>query len=306
MSTSPLSSSGPHVGTGEAWPDDAVPDPAEAESGQPVLADLIARAGETALAASALGCLDRCLPLLGSTDQVLRPLWVSLADGTAWEGALAEVRQGVRQGVRDVNASGEASLLREASLPRDASLLREASLPRDASLLREASLPRDASLLREGSPDLGSVPAPGSGPGLAPGSGPGPAPDSTPGSAPDPVPGGSACGTAAALARHMLDAVPAARSAGALRSWADTCSATALRIHRLLDAGDDGMTPLVAAELRRQIRVLELLELLEADGDAVSGGLRQVLDVSTEGRRVLRAVVSRSRRSGVRAGSDRL
>ncbi|WP_343040197.1 hypothetical protein [Streptomyces typhae] len=189
-----------------------------AESGQSDLAGLIARADETALAASGLGCLDRCLPLLGGTDQVLRPLWVSLADGTGWEGALAEVRRGLR--------------------------------------------------------DAGA------------------APDSAP---------GSDCGAAAVLARSMLDAVPAARSAGALRSWADACSTAALRVHRLLDAGDGGMTPLVAAELRRQIRVLELLE---ADGDAVTGGLRQVLDVSTEGRRVLRAVVSRSRRSEVRAGSD--
>ncbi|MFH8795549.1 hypothetical protein [Streptomyces sp. NPDC017941] len=199
-----------------------------AEPGQSALAGLIARADETALAASGLGCLDRCLPLLGSTDQVLRPLWVSLADGTAWEGALAEVRQGLRA---------------------------------------------------SRAPHEGSAPA------------------SREGSAPD----SSARGAATALARRMLDAVPAARSAGALRSWADTCSATALRIHRLLDAGDDAMAPLVAAELRRQIRVLELLE---ADGDAVTGNLRQVLDVSTEGRRVLRAVVSRSRRSGTRAGSD--
>ncbi|MFH8988935.1 hypothetical protein [Streptomyces sp. NPDC017940] len=215
-----------------------------AEPGQSALADLIARADETALAASGLGCLDRCLPLLGSTDQVLRPLWVSLADGTAWEGALAEVRQGLR--ASRASHEGFAPASHEGSAPAS----------------REGSTPAS----REGS-----------------------APDS------------SDRGAATALARRMLDAVPAARSAGALRSWADTCSATALRIHRLLDAGDDAMAPLVAAELRRQIRVLELLE---ADGDAVTGNLRQVLDVSTEGRRVLRAVVSRSRRSGTRAGSD--
>lgn len=53
------------------------------------------------------------------------------------------------------------------------------------------------------------------------------------------------------------------------------------------------MSPLVAAELRRQISVLELLA---GTGTGPGGGLRQVLAVSTEGRRVLRAVVSRRAR----------
>lgn len=52
----------------------------------------------------------------------------------------------------------------------------------------------------------------------------------------------------------------------------------------------DGMSPLVAAELRRQIAILELL------ADRGAGGLRLVLGQSTEGRRVLRAVVSRRAR----------
>ncbi|MBW8821666.1 MAG: hypothetical protein JF598_26525, partial [Streptomyces sp.] len=105
----------------------------------------------------------------------------------------------------------------------------------------------------------------------------------------------------------MLSAAPVERSAAGLRVWADACSVAALRIHRLLDplkdAGDsvearregrtEGMSPLVAAELRRQITVLELLS---GHGPA---GLRPALEVSTEGRRVLRAVVSRrSRRRG--------
>lgn len=231
MSTSPLSSSDPRAGAGDAWPDDTVSGAARSESGRPVLAGLLARADETALAASGLGCLDRCLPLLGGADQVLRPLWVSLAEGTAWDGALAEVREG----------------------------------------LRHAETRTDG-----------------------PGSGPGPGPDAGSGTPPGPD-----REAAAALARRMLDAVPAARSAGALRPWAEGCSATGLRVHRLLEAGDDGMSPLVAAELRRQVRVLELLE---GDDGGVTGGLRQVLDVSTEGRRVLRAVVSRSRRSGVWTG----
>ncbi|GHG12757.1 hypothetical protein [Streptomyces albogriseolus] len=111
---------------------------------------------------------------------------------------------------------------------------------------------------------------------------------------------------AAALARGMLAATPADRTGDALREWADGCSADALRIHLLLDgAGDadlaaarregrtDGLSPLLAAELRRQTAVLELVA---AHGAA---GLRSALEVSTEGRRVLRAAVSRrSRRDG--------
>ncbi|MCI3932642.1 hypothetical protein [Streptomyces sp. AN091965] len=172
--------------------------------------ELIAQADETGLAASGLACLDRCVPLFGDgvDEQVLRPLWANLADGAAWDGALA--------GVRRTLAAEEG----------------------------------------------------GAGPAR---------------------PGG---GEAAALARRMLAAAPPVRTAGALRTWADGCSAAALQVHRLLDATDEGVAPLVAAELRRQIRVLELL-----GGNAPGGGLRQVLDVSTEGRRVLRAVVSRRARS---------
>ncbi|MDH6607763.1 hypothetical protein M2164_003398 [Streptomyces sp. SAI-208] len=109
------------------------------------------------------------------------------------------------------------------------------------------------------------------------------------------------------LARRMLAAAPTERSAAGVRVWADACSVAALQIHRLLDplkdTGDsvdarregrtEGMSPLVAAELRRQITVLELVA---GHGTA---GLRPALEVSTEGRRVLRAVVSRrSRRQG--------
>jgi hypothetical protein len=106
------------------------------------------------------------------------------------------------------------------------------------------------------------------------------------------------------LARRMLAAAPAECSGPAMRTWADACSVASLRIHRLLDRaadadpqadvrredGTEGLSPLVAAELRRQIGVLELLA---GHGPA---GLRPALDVSTEGRRVLRAVVSRRAR----------
>ncbi|MFH8442914.1 hypothetical protein ACH4D3_17000 [Streptomyces sp. NPDC018026] len=109
---------------------------------------------------------------------------------------------------------------------------------------------------------------------------------------------------AVVLARRMLAAAPAECSGPALRTWADACSAASLRIHRLLDpaagaapegevprdAGTEGLPPLVAAELRRQAGVLELLA---GHGAA---GVRPALEVSTEGRRVLRAVVSRRAR----------
>jgi hypothetical protein len=116
----------------------------------------------------------------------------------------------------------------------------------------------------------------------------------------------------------MLAAAPAEPSGSGIRVWADACSVASLQIHRLLDpAADDassagtlteeigsaraegaapvegrtaGMSPLVAAELRRQVSVLEIL------AGHGAGGLRRALEVSTEGRRVLRAVVSRRAR----------
>ncbi|KUN73521.1 hypothetical protein AQJ46_07205 [Streptomyces canus] len=192
------------------------------------LVELIGQADERGLAASGLACLDRCIPLLGGDDEVLRPLWAGLADdaGAAeWGERLEQVRGklGGEFGAGGFSGSGSGE---------------------DEAVL---------------------------------------------------------------LARRMLAAAPVERSAAGIRVWADACSVAALRIHRLLDplkdAGDsvdarregrtEGMSPLVAAELRRQITVLELLA---GHGPA---GLRPALEVSTEGRRVLRAVVSRrSRRRG--------
>ncbi|PWI17624.1 hypothetical protein DI272_28250 [Streptomyces sp. Act143] len=179
------------------------------------LVELIAQADERGLAASGLACLDRCVPLLGGDDELLRPLWASLS-GT---------------GDGDWSAGLEAARGKLA----------------------------------------GS--------------------------------GAAAEDEAAALARRMLDAAPAARDADGVRVWADACSVASLQIHRLLDpAADDapldarregrteGMPPLVAAELRRQVTVLEVLA---GHGTA---GLRRALEVSVEGRRVLRAVVSRRAR----------
>ncbi|EST31575.1 hypothetical protein [Streptomyces roseochromogenus] len=181
------------------------------------LVERIAQADERGLAASGLACLDRCLPLLGADDELLRPLWASLADGSDWGASLEKAR--------------------------------------------------------------GALGAEG--------------PDEE---------------EAALLVRRMLQAAPAERTAGAVRPWADACSVAALRVHRLLDPAVDGMPdtdgldagragdmadlpPLVAAELRRQTAVLDLL------AEHGPHGLRRALDLSIEGRRVLRAVVSRRARS---------
>ncbi|MFJ9628720.1 hypothetical protein ACIQPR_03055 [Streptomyces sp. NPDC091280] len=181
------------------------------------LVELIAQADERALAVSGLACLDRCVPLLGGGDEVLRPLWAALADGAAareWGERLEKAR---------------------AELP---------------------------ALFEEPGEDL-----------------------------------------AAPLARRMLDTAPDVPADPSARAWADTCSVASLRVHQLLDPADDGspvdarragrtdgVSPLVGAELRRQVTVLELLS------GAAPGGIRQALAVSTEGRRVLRAVVSRRAR----------
>ncbi|MFI6281279.1 hypothetical protein [Streptomyces sp. NPDC050988] len=194
------------------------------------LVELIAQADERGLAASGLACLDRCVPLLGGDDEILRPLWASLAESEGWGGEWGE---------------DWAERVEQARAKLDV-------------------------------PGVGSA-------------------------------GGFAEGEATVLAHRMLGAVPVDRGAGNLREWADACSVAALQIHRLLDAASDGassvtarregrtqdMSPLVAAELRRQIAILELLS---AHGPA---GLRQALDLSTEGRRVLRAVVSRRARGRV-------
>ncbi|WP_149831068.1 hypothetical protein [Streptomyces tailanensis] len=193
------------------------------------LVELIAQADERGLAASGLACLDRCVPLLGGDEEVLRPLWAGLVD------------DGVDWGERVVKARGE---------------------------LAAAASPSGSAGSSGSSGEDGEV---------------------------------------VLLARRMLDAVPGERSVDGLREWAEVCSVAALRIHQLLDPLDkgdaesvgacregrtEGVGHLVSAELRRQVVVLELL----AERGAV--GVRQALSVSTEGRRVLRAVVSRRARRG--------
>ncbi|MYW20905.1 hypothetical protein GT039_36420 [Streptomyces sp. SID2955] len=190
------------------------------------LVDLIAQADERGLAAGGLACLDRCLPLLGGDDELLRPLWACLADGSDWAAALTLARAALGP-VEPVEPVGDEAVR---------------------------------------------------------------------------------------LTRRMLESAPAERGAAALRSWADACSLASLRVHRLLDPAADAGTaaeaqdagragdmadlpPLVAAELRRQAAVLELLAGHGAQG------LRGALEVSVEGRRVLRAVVSRRARSAAEPGA---
>ncbi|OKK06092.1 hypothetical protein AMK26_08410 [Streptomyces sp. CB03234] len=161
--------------------------------------ELIAEAGERGLAASALACLDRCLPLLDpAPDDLLRPLWQSVAEGGAgWAERLGEVRAALEE-----------------------------------------------------TDDADS----------------------------------------AVLVRKMLGAAPSEWDGAALRAWAEACSLTALELHQQLGGG-----PLVEAEERRQVRILEFLAGTPSDGPPAAG-LRPVLEVSAEARRVLRAVVSRRER----------
>ncbi|MFM9449944.1 hypothetical protein [Streptomyces europaeiscabiei] len=210
------------------------------------LVELIAQADERGLAASGLACLDRCVPLLGGDDEVLRPLWAGLVDdGEGWGEKVAKVR-------------GEL-----------------------APAASDSDLESDPESDSDSGGDVRFASGSGS--------------------------GGDE--KIVLLARRMLDAVPLERSGEALREWADVCSVSALRIHQLLDpldaGGDDsvaacragrteGASHLVAAELRRQVVVLELLAQHGASG------VRQALGVSTEGRRVLRAVVSRRARGARR------
>ncbi|MEU3187028.1 hypothetical protein ABZ707_22930 [Streptomyces sp. NPDC006923] len=206
------------------------------------LVKLIAQADERGLAASGLGCLDRCLPPRGDGADILRPLWAGVVSGEQdWSARLSAAREALE------NAAGADDTVTTA---------------------------RDAT----------------------------------------------------GIVRAVLGAAPSDWAAEPLRSWADSCSVAALRIHRAFDtvgesegdaaeewlgrcredagavtdavagadgaAGVDGVGPLVAGELRRQIRILEILA--ETAGAA---GLRQAMDLSTEGQRVLRAVVSRRARA---------
>ncbi|MFP1627649.1 hypothetical protein ACLB9X_21320 [Streptomyces sp. 5K101] len=100
---------------------------------------------------------------------------------------------------------------------------------------------------------------------------------------------------AAAPVRQMIGAAPSEWAADRLTEWATACSALALEVHRELDPpeGDDGPDgPLVAGEERRQIQILEILLVTEG-----SAGLRRAMDLVTEGRRVLRAALSRKARA---------
>ncbi|MFD7547047.1 hypothetical protein ACFV0R_17515 [Streptomyces sp. NPDC059578] len=221
------------------------------------LVELIAGADARGLAVSGLACLDRCVPLLGGDDELLRPLWASLgdagdgapgADAATWGDRLDRVRTALTERAAAQDGSGSDNGSGDA--------VGDAVVRRALAMLSTA-----------------------------------------PAALPEELRGGASTDTR-------------------LRTWADDCSVAALRIHLLLDPGpgadlpagdrpeggpDDPLTapradrggelpPLAAAELRRQVAVLELLAARGA------GGLRQAHAVTTEGRRVLRAVVSRRSR----------
>ncbi|MEU3221723.1 hypothetical protein ABZ695_01025 [Streptomyces sp. NPDC006976] len=110
--------------------------------------------------------------------------------------------------------------------------------------------------------------------------------------------------------RELLAAAPDERAGEELRAWADDCSLLALEVHLGHDAPRPGAPdlparcrtgrpagagPLLAGEAARQTLILEMLAGIDESAPA-GAGLRQVLDVSTEGQRVLRAAVSRRAR----------
>ncbi|MFJ6634574.1 hypothetical protein ACIQMR_24765 [Streptomyces sp. NPDC091376] len=92
--------------------------------------------------------------------------------------------------------------------------------------------------------------------------------------------------------RKMIGAAPSEWAPGPLAEWATACSALALELHEELDPSGGAAGPLVAGEERRQIQILEILA-----GGADGAALRRALDLSTEGRRVLRAALSRRARA---------
>ncbi|MQS37403.1 hypothetical protein [Streptomyces katsurahamanus] len=235
------------------------------------LRELIAEADERGLAASGLACLERCLPLLSSEAGALRPLWAGLARGAeSWPGSLAVAREAMA----DSEDSEDSEAVRMEVGGRTGTVKDQRAGYGDGTVRGQRA---------------------GQGDGTARGH-------------------GTVRAAASSLVRQMLDAAPAVWAAGPLREWADDCSVAALELHHRFDAGPGGgepeaadvvevlkgcregeppagAGPLVTGELRRQLRVLEIL----AAGDGGSG-LRQVLTVSTEGQRVLRAVVSRRAR----------
>lgn len=110
----------------------------------------------------------------------------------------------------------------------------------------------------------------------------------------------------AEYAMRLVEHIPAGYRADALRAWADECSTVLLGIHQLLDGasavdearvaayrtGDtEGIGPLTLGEQRRQTSLLEMLS------DESGSGLRGALALSNEGKRVLRAAVSRRSRT---------
>ncbi|WP_432248193.1 hypothetical protein ACRAR1_10715 [Streptomyces sanyensis] len=95
----------------------------------------------------------------------------------------------------------------------------------------------------------------------------------------------------AAPVRRMLDGIPGEWASESLASWAALCAGLAVDVHRAADPLGDG-GPLVDGERLRQTQTLDALAR-----DEGGMGPRVALDLSTEGRRVLRAALSRKARA---------
>jgi hypothetical protein len=91
------------------------------------LTELIAQADERGLAASGLACLDRCLPLLASETDALRPLWAGLVGGEEdWSERLAVARETMEDtAVADEAAALVRQMLAAAPSEWDAGPLRQ-------------------------------------------------------------------------------------------------------------------------------------------------------------------------------------
>ncbi|MGX2995069.1 hypothetical protein JNUCC64_12345 [Streptomyces sp. JNUCC 64] len=269
------------------------------------LVELIAGADERGLAVSGLACLDRCVPLLGGDDELLRPLWAVLGvggDAGEWGERVDRVREALTEGAAGGDGgvcatedeAGRLALGMLAAAPAALPDKLQGGTPSDGAL-RDWADDCSAAALRihllldpAARPGTGVTGSDGSdGSGRSEGSG-GSEGSETSGSGDS----GGADGTGAGDGGGTPESGDAdSGDPGGDDSVNGSGGADGPDGADGAESGPDGeLPPLAAAELRRQAAVLEVLA---ARG---TGGLRQAHAVTTEGRRVLRAVVSRRAR----------
>jgi hypothetical protein len=217
------------------------------------LVKLIAEAETRGLAASGLACLDRCMPLLTEEAELPRPLWAGIVDGERDWAAR----------LAEARESIGGALVAEPTTPDVTATLVGTMLASAPSAWAPEPLRAWADTCSLVALEIHQRFDAGAGAGVLGGAEPG-----------GPADGGGAATASERLARCREDAVDVPDAADGA-------------------TGSGGVGPLVAGELRRQIRILEILA--EVPG---APGLRQAMDLSTEGQRVLRAVVSRRARAG--------